>query len=106
MQTINTLIETFAVRGKKVNSVQNTNNLQTNVGNILTAIITILGVFCVIFVLVGGVQYMTSAGDTAKTEKAKKTILYALIGLVVCALAFGIVQFVIQSVLNNTNNYG
>ena len=43
---------------------------------------------------------MTSTGDAGKIEKAKKTILYATIGLVICALAFAIVNFAV-SVVNN-----
>ena len=43
---------------------------------------------------------MTSSGEAAKVEKAKKTILYGLIGLVICVLAFAIVNFVIDNVIN------
>ena len=39
---------------------------------------------------------MTSSGDTGKVEKGKKTVIYALIGLVVCALAYAIVNWVIK----------
>ena len=67
--------------------------------NILNAIIAVSGLIAVIFIVVGGVQYMTSAGDAAKTKKAKDTILYALIGLIVCVLAFAIVNFVIYNIL-------
>ena len=68
------------------------------VTNVLNAIIGILGTVAVIFVVVGGVKYMTSAGDPGKVEAAKKTILYALIGLIVCALAFAIVNLVIGAI--------
>ena len=40
---------------------------------------------------------MMSQGDPGKTKKAKDTILYGLIGLIVCLLAFAIVQFVINA---------
>ena len=62
---------------------------------IVNAIILVLGIVAVIFVIIGGVQYMTSSGDSGKTEKAKKTIIYALIGLVICALSYAIVNWVI-----------
>lgn len=73
--------------------------LKTVIPKILEGVIGISALIAVIFVIVGGVQYMSSAGDTSKTEKAKKTILYACIGLIVCALSFAIVQFVVKSVL-------
>lgn len=61
--------------------------------NILKVVIGIAGLVAVVFIIIGGINYMTSTGDAGKIEKAKKTILYALIGLAVCALAFGIVNW-------------
>ena len=75
--------------------------LPTVIQKILNAIIGVLGIVAVIFIIVGGVNYMTSAGDSAKAKKAKDTILYAVIGLVVCVLAFAIVNFVIGTILKN-----
>ena len=68
------------------------------IGTIVTAIIGVLGIVAVVFVIMGGVQYMTSAGDPGKIKKAKDTILYACIGLAVCALAFAITQFAINAI--------
>ena len=76
------------------------NELPETIINIVTAIIGVSGLVAVIFILIGGIQYITSEGDAAKTKKAKDTILYAFIGLVICALAFVIVNWVIRSVLN------
>lgn len=62
---------------------------------IINVIIGALGLVAVIVIILGGVQYMTSAGDSGKVKKAKDTILYGVIGLVVCILAAAIVNFVI-----------
>ncbi|MBQ3296832.1 hypothetical protein IJH01_01735 [Candidatus Saccharibacteria bacterium] len=67
--------------------------------SILYVVISIAGIIAVIFIIVGGFQYMTSSGDPSKTKKAKDTILYSVIGLIVCALAFAIVNFVINGIL-------
>lgn len=64
--------------------------------NIVNAVLGILGLVAVVFIIIGGVNYMTSNGDAAKLKKAKDTILYAVIGLVICALAFAIVNTVIR----------
>jgi len=64
--------------------------------NILNAIIGIAGLIAVVFIIIGGLQYMTSTGDPGKIKKAKDTILYASIGLIVCALAFAIINWVIN----------
>lgn len=63
--------------------------------NILNAIIFVGGIVAAVFIVVGGFNYMTSAGDAGKVAKAKNTIIYALIGLVVCVLAFAIVNWAI-----------
>ena len=67
--------------------------------NILNVIIGVSSFVSVIFIIIGGINYMTSAGDPGKTKKAKDTILYACIGLIICVLAFAIINFVILNVL-------
>ncbi len=65
---------------------------------ILSAIIGAGALVAVVYIVIGGVNYMTSSGDAGKVEKAKKTILYALIGLAICALAFAIVNWAIGTI--------
>ena len=75
------------------------NTLWGNIQSIINAVIGILGIVCVIVIIIGGINYMTSSGDAGKVKKAKDTILYGVIGLVVCVLAFAIVNFVISNIL-------
>ena len=56
--------------------------------------IGVAGVVSAIFVVIGGVGYVTSSGDSAKLQKAKTTIIYALIGLAIVALAEVLTAFV------------
>ena len=67
---------------------------------IINWVIGILGLVCVIVIIIGGVNYMTSSGEAGKVKKAKDTILYGIIGLVVCILAFAIVNFVISGIIS------
>lgn len=53
------------------------------------------GILAVIFLIIGGMRYVTSGGASDKVGTAKNTILYALIGLVIIALAQLIVKYVI-----------
>ena len=85
----------------KLQNVAAQDTLRDNVINIINGVIGILGFACVVVMIIGGVQYMTSAGDTGKVTKAKNTILYGLIGLVICVLAFAIVNFVIQNIIGS-----
>lgn len=66
------------------------NNLFQNLFNWAVGIV---GVVAVIFVVYGGVLYMTSRGDAAKVKKAKETILYSIIGLIIVALSLVISSF-------------
>ncbi|MBR3236674.1 hypothetical protein IKF92_03295 [Candidatus Saccharibacteria bacterium] len=79
----------------------NSNALPGVITAILNSIIAVSGLVAVVFIIVGGVNYMTSNGDAAKIEKAKKTILYACIGLVVCVLAFAVVNWAIEIINKN-----
>ncbi|MBR3131974.1 hypothetical protein IKG33_00970 [Candidatus Saccharibacteria bacterium] len=72
--------------------------------NILSAVIAVSGLVAVVFIVIGGINYMTSTGDPGKTKKAKDTILYALIGLIICALAFAIVNWAATTINNSTSN--
>ena len=75
----------------------------SDLGGILNAIIGVLGVVAVVVIIIGGVTYMTSSGDASKVKKAKDTILYGIIGLIVAALAFAVVNFVISNVIGTSN---
>lgn len=92
------LITKFAI-GTELKDVAEDNTLEADVKTILSTIIGVLGFVCVVVMIIGGVNYMTSSGDTGKVKKAKDTILYGLIGLIVCVLAFALVQFVIGTIL-------
>lgn len=69
------------------------------VSNFVTVIMFIVGMVATVMIIMGGVQYMTSQGDAGKTKKAKDTILYGIIGMVIAVLAFAIVNFVLVNVL-------
>ena len=70
--------------------------LEVSVQNILSVVFAMVGIIAVIMVIVGGVNYMTSQGDPEKIKKAKNTILYGIIGLVIALLSFAIVSFVLK----------
>jgi len=57
-------------------------------------------VACVFMILWAGFNYATSGGDEKKTEAAKKTITYAVVGLIVAALANTIVSIVSGVAMN------
>jgi len=63
-------------------------------------VITMGGVVAVIFVIYGGISYVTSAGDPNKLQKSKNMVTYALIGLAIVVLSQIITAFV-TGLINN-----
>lgn len=65
---------------------------------ILNLFSIIVGIAAVIMIVVGGFKYTISGGDSTRVSGAKDTILFAIVGLVVVALAQIIVHFVLHNV--------
>ena len=67
-----------------------------SVEGVMKAVFGIAGGVALIVIVIGGLRYINSLGNAQNVAKAKDTILYAVIGLVVCILGYSIVAFVIQ----------
>ncbi len=57
----------------------------------------LIGAISVIMLIIGGIRYVVSGGDSTAVQAAKNTILYAIVGIVVALLAYAVVNFVISS---------
>lgn len=79
-----------------------TNGINSIISMVINVFSVIVGIIAVIMIIWGGLRYITSGGDSGKITNAKNTILYALIGLVIVALAQFIVKFVLGKVTNAT----
>lgn len=73
------------------------NKIITQAINIFSVVV---GIIAVIMIIVGGFKYITSGGDSGNISSAKNTIIYAVIGLVIVALAQFLVQFVLDKATN------
>ena len=74
---------------------QKINSLIHTIINLLSVVV---GVVAVIMIIVGGLRYITSGGSDTSVTSAKNTILYAIIGLILVALAQVMVRFVLSKV--------
>jgi hypothetical protein len=74
------------------------NDIIHTIVNLLSAIV---GIVAVIMIIVGGFRYITSGGNDTSVTSAKNTILYAIIGLVIVALAQLIVRFTLSKLTNS-----
>ena len=57
-----------------------------------------VGILAFLSFLVAGIIYITSGGDPAKAEKAKKTMIWSVVALVVMVLSYGIVTITINAI--------
>lgn len=64
---------------------------------ITNVLLFIIGAISVIMLIIGGIRYVVSAGDSTAVTGAKNTILYAIVGIVVALLAYAVVNFVLKS---------
>lgn len=74
----------------------NENTLPEIIAFIINIFSWIIGAVSVIMIIYGGFRYITSGGNDTGVKDAKNTILYAIIGLVIVALAQIIVNFVLS----------
>ncbi len=78
---------------RQSNKIYGANGILTKVVN-LYGIAT--GVVSVIMIIIGGFKFATASGDPNNVKSAKNTVLFALVGLVIAAIAVSIVQFVLK----------
>ena len=71
------------------------NKLLSTIINIFSLVV---GVIAVIMIIIGGIRFVLSGGDSSNVSAARNSILYAIVGLVVVALAQIIVHFVLARV--------
>lgn len=65
---------------------------------IVNLLSVIVGIVAVIMIIVGGFRYITSGGESSNVSGAKNTLIYAIVGLIIVALAQFIVHFVLDNI--------
>lgn len=75
-------------------------DLMKTLNVVINVVVGVVAFIAVVMIIIGGIGFVTSQGDAAKTTKARNTILYGVVGLVISLLAFAIVNFVLNNVFN------
>ena len=78
-----------------VNAAWQISDLGVAIAGVLQAIFLIAGLLVFIFLVWGGVQWLTSGGDSGATQKARDRITAALVGLAIIAIAYALVTIVL-----------
>lgn len=95
------ILEKFAVVDEQVNSnlnklnLSNNNDLISTVGTIINTLSGLIGIVAVIMLIIGGFRYATAGANEKNVTAARNQIMYAIIGIVIVLLAWGITQFVL-----------
>lgn len=72
---------------------------KTSINDIISTVVNVLlflvAAISVIMIIIGGIKYTVSQGDSSAISTAKNTILYAVIGLMVAIFAYAVVNFIV-----------
>ncbi len=72
--------------------------------SVIRILLGFLGMIAVVIILLGGFKWMTAGGNEEKVGEARKLIIQGAVGLIIILAAFGIANFVINNLLEATNN--
>ena len=87
---------TNSAGGNNQDASQATKSVNDTIATVLNLLSVAVGIIAVIMIIMGGLRYILSSGSQEKVTSAKNTLLYAVIGLIIVALAQIIVQFVLN----------
>ncbi len=82
--------------GQSANLFGSTGVFQT----ITNVLLFVLGAISVIMIIIGGLRYVVSGGNSANVTAAKNTILYAIVGVIIAILSYAIINFVLGTFTN------
>jgi hypothetical protein len=97
--------------GYDVNAVSNCSRqaggcIPTIIGNVISGLLGIFGALFLILIMWGGVQWMFAGGEPAKVKAAQATLSNAILGMLVVAASYAIVNFVLNTVSTATSGVG
>ncbi|HVS58446.1 MAG TPA: peptidoglycan-binding protein [Candidatus Saccharimonadales bacterium] len=91
------------------NCSNGTNTLEGVLHTVIVVFSAIVGIIAVIMIIVSGLKFITAGGESSAVASARSTLLYAIIGLIVAALAQVIAHFVVakstQTATGATSSY-
>jgi len=64
------------------------------IANVVRILVALGGVFAVIFIIVGGLFYVTSAGSPTRITRAKEILKESITGLIIILIAYSAITFI------------
>lgn len=88
---------TWDKSGKKCkDNAANGPSLSKTITNAINLLLFVIGITAVLVIIIQGLRFVNSNGDTQAVAKAKNGIIFALIGLVVAAMAYALINFILD----------
>ena len=89
LREIGTILGWTGVAGNPV--VSGANSLSEIASNVLKFLLSIVVILGIIMLIIGGMAYLTSAGDEGRAETGKKIVIYSIIGIAVTMVSMVLV---------------
>lgn len=70
--------------------------LESVIGQIITGLLSLIGIILILYVIYGGILYMSARGNEEQAKKATSIITRAIIGLIIVLTAYAITYFIIK----------
>lgn len=97
-ETINSTLQNAAITH---GGYRNT-DIATVVGNVILAILTIIGVIFIVLIVYGGFRWMLAQGEEQKITEARNLIFQSTLGLIIVLAAYAISTFVVSAIQKAT----
>ena len=96
--------DTGSVSLEEHNPLGDTKTPEPIIGNVINAVLGVVGSLALLMFIYGGVVWMTAAGNSEKVQKGKNILLWAIMGLIVIFASYALVDFVIYDVIQPPSN--
>lgn len=76
------------------------------IGNVIGALLSLVGVILLVLLIYAGFLYMTAGGNTEQVKKAQQMIRNSIVGIIIIAASYALSSFVLQSISGATTGGG
>lgn len=99
----NLIEKAYAITVPTITPSGGTYNLKTIVTIVVNWVLYFGGAIAIIYLIYGGILYITAGGDAEKASKGKTALINAIIGIIIIFLSLAIIKYFTQSSLFTTN---
>jgi len=83
------------------NPLGNVKTFPELINNAISGILGVVGAVALVMMVIGGITWMTSAGNADRVRRGRDTLLWAILGLVIIFLSYAIINFVFTGLQAN-----